>query len=207
MNEPIDESNAHEFENEIVDSLKKLKPRACRIDWDAIRSAQGAADVQIPAVQRTPRALPARWQRAGAWWSGLAVGVAITFLSMHWIVLRELRTKIERLEQAAIATAPRASGNLSANEQSLANSRSAFDVNALLDAPNFSVGSSRVRADRLVSTLSIPKRSEPASAAGFDDSLGPESGNTAGDQDPQADRRDPAVSPLQLLRELQHEFY
>ncbi len=207
MNEPQHDSTDHEFGNDLVDTLKTLKPRAPRLDWDAIHAAQLADETTTRPPNSGPLRFPATARFAVAWWSGMAVGVAITFFAMQWFVLNDLRNKVERLEQAANATAKPTTGNPWFNDRTIAGTESAFDFNLLLDAPNLSVGSYRELSERLVYARRFATGSEPSSSADLDHTSGTPIKPSAVTETAESEPAGRATNRLRLQQELQREIY
>ncbi|MBU6239026.1 MAG: hypothetical protein KGQ51_14480 [Planctomycetes bacterium] len=207
MNEPNQGPDDCELDNELVDSLRILKPRVPRLDWDAIRAAQLETDATIPASTPCPPQFSSAARIAVAWWSGMAAGVAITFFAMQWFVLRDLRAQVAQLEQTVIATTKKNVESSSAQATIIVNTGNFLDLNALLDTPNLSVGSYRWPIDRMVYVRSKSLAMESTSKSAIDDATGPQSTDTSGNRDPKIEPAEPPVNRLQWIKDLQREVY
>jgi len=207
MNEPNQGPEQSEHDNKLVDSLRTVKPRAPRLDWDAILAAGLETDATIPASNPGLLRVSSTARIAVAWWSGMAAGVAITFFAMQWFVLHDLRAKVAQFEQTVSATTEKSIESPSAQATIIANSGRLFDLNALLDTPNLSVGSYRGPMDRLVYVRSKSLATESISKSAIDDATGPKSTDTSVNRDPDIDRLEPTVNRLQLIKDLQREIY
>lgn len=207
MNDPNQGPEQSEHDNKLVDSLRKVKPRAPRLDWDAIRAAGLETDATIPASNPGLLRVSSTARIAVAWWSGMAAGVAITFFAMQWLVLHDLQAKIAQLEQTVIATSERTIENPTTMAPIITDMGTPYDLNALLDTPNLSVGSYRGPIDRLVYDGSKSLAMESTSKSASDDATGPKSTDTSGNRDSEIDRLEPTVNRLQLIKDLQREIY
>ncbi len=207
MNESNHTPNHREFDNKLVDSLRTLKPRPPRLDWDAIRAAHDAEDSASSSAKPSSIFMLASGRHLVAWCSGMAAGVAITFFAMQWLVLNDLRAKVERLERTANGAAKSTTSNPSLNDRGIAGTRSAFDVNLLLDAPNLSAGSYRGPSDRFVHASPFAGGAVPLSSANLDDGsrsqYQPATKTTAGE----SDSVDRATDRFRLQQDLQRDIY
>jgi len=207
MNEPNQGPDDCELDTELVDSLRTLKPRVPRLDWDAIRAAQLETDAAIPASTPYPPQFSSAARIAVAWWLGMAAGVAITFFPMQWFVLRDLRAQVAQLEQTVIATTEKNIESSSAQATIIVNTGNFLDLNALLDTPNLSVGSYRGPIDRMVCVRSKSLAMESTSKSAIDDATGLQSTDTSGNRDPKIEPAEPPVNRLQWIKDLQREVY
>lgn len=199
MNQVDFQFKEEEPEEAIIDALRTLRPRNPRIDLAAIDSA-------VLAVKPADRDLPAEWDAgfsrrhlAVAWWSGLAAGVAITFLAMQLLVVSHLRTKIVQLEPAAIQSEdpPREhrlpEGGTTVNTP-------AVDWNRILNSPDLSVGSYRLGLDRLIHT-------HVTALDRIDFPMTQNSDSKSGQIELEIDPPKSQTNRLQLLEQLQGEVY
>ncbi|MFN7736636.1 MAG: hypothetical protein ACK52S_06310 [Pirellula sp.] len=200
-----------DHEDALVDALKSVKPRAPRIDWDAIRGVHISEEATLTTTNPAKIPLYANGSRALTLCSGMAVGAAITFVAMQWMVLSDLRAKLERLEQIAPATAPKSTGLQDIKTRDNLVAEPAFDWNGLLDTPNLSVGSYRGLPDRLVSSRSVSQSFEPSSPSNSDELSRPKNESTpdknylappSATGAPESERMEPAMNRLWLLKEL-----
>jgi hypothetical protein len=161
MNTPANDQDNHDEWNE---PLKSLKPRAPRLDWDAIQAAHADACTATTSLRPASAAAPLRVGPAVAWWSGLAAGAAITFLAMQWLVLNDLRSRLDLLEQSA----RRSTSNTTKIQPSLESKPSgivqAVDFHDLLDRTNLTVGSVRGSQNRLIHAHASSSESDRSSS-------------------------------------------
>lgn len=213
MNEPNHDSTDHQFDHDLVASLKTLKPRAPRLEWNAIRVAELVEEATTHPPNSGPLRFPATARFAVAWWSGMAVGGAITFFAMQWFVLHDLRNKVERLQQATNETVKPTTGNPWYNDRTMYNDRtiagteSAFDINLLLDAPNLSVGSCRGLSEQLVYTRRFATGAETSFSAGLDPTPGTPIEPSAVTEAAESEPGERATNRLRLQQDLQREIY
>lgn len=211
MNESADDETHYEFQDDRIDALKSLKPRAARLDWDAIQSALDREESAIPA-QPTPRiGITDRIPKTVAWWSGMVAGAALMFFAMQWFVLRDLAAKIERLEQSARQAQPSSPktsfAKASVNDPAIQDAEPLIDVNALLETPNLTVGSFRRGRDRLVVARSMLPGSEASSSVNLDEASPTQTESAPATGHREADPPEPAMNRLRLQKELQRDIY
>jgi hypothetical protein len=187
MNEPIDNG---EVRDDRIDRWKALRPRAPKLDWDAIHSARITEAPMLPQAGPAPFQWRARMTPAIAWWSGLAAGAVITFFAMQWIVLNDLRKQLRELELTARSTTPKSTEIQTAKDRVTSPSASVVDIHSLLDRTRLSVGSYRGRGDRWIHASSNSDELH-STDTGY---------RTSGPLE--IDRPEPSANRLLLLREL-----
>lgn len=160
MNTPTNDREDHDDSHS---PLKSLKPRAPQLDWDAIHAARTEDLAATTAIRPTPAAARPRIGPAVAWWSGLAAGAAITFFTMQWLVLNDLRTKLDRLEQTAQRSTSEPAKLPSSHTSKPSSLAHAVDFQELFDRTQLTVGSVRGNANRLIHTHASASDSERAS--------------------------------------------
>lgn len=207
MNEPNHESIDHQFDHDLIDALKTLKPRAPRLDWGAIRTPQLAEGATTRPSSSRPLRFPTTARFAVTWWSGLAAGVAITFFAMQWFVLHDLRIKVERLEQTANAKAKSTTLDPEFNDRTIAFTESVLDFNLLLDAPNLSVGSYRGLSEQLVYTRRLGTGAETSPSADLDHTSGTPVDPAAVINAVESEPAKQSTNRLRLQQDLQREIY
>jgi hypothetical protein len=211
MNEPANEQPHREVQDDRLVSLKSLKPRAPRLDWEAIHSAQRAEVASTPRIKPSFFSLTNNGQRAVSWWSGVAAGAAIMFCAMQWFVLSELKAKIERLEQSASATERTALGMQPSVEvesaRKIAVTESSFALDLGREPTNLSVGSHRWRSDWFVASRARHPRNESSSSVSLEDSTDAQKANKSVLDRYENDPVEPPLNRLRLQKELQREIY
>jgi hypothetical protein len=211
MNEPANEQPHREVQDDRLVSLKSLKPRAPRLDWEAIHSAQSAEVSANPRIKPSFVSLTIKGQRAVAWWSGVAAGAAISFCAMQWFVLSELKAKIERLEQSTSETERTAPGTQPSGEfesaRKITVTESSFAVDLLREPTNLSVGSYRQRSDWLVALSARHPRNESSTSVSLEDSTHAQIENKSMLDHDENDPVEPPLNRLRLQKELQREIY
>jgi len=207
MNEPNHDSADHQFDHDLIDALKTLNPRAPRLDWDAIRTAQLTEEATTRPSSSHPHRFPAAARFAVAWWSGLAAGVAITFFAMQWFVLYDLRIQVERLEQTANAKSKSTTRDPEFNDRTIAGTESVLDFNLLLDAPNLSVGSYRELSERLVYARRFATGAETSPSADLDHTSGTPIEPAAVTNAIESEPAKHSTNRLRLQQDLQREIY
>ncbi len=147
MNKPTNDQDDHDEWNE---PLKSLKPRAPRLDWNAIQAAHAVERNTAMSLRPASAAAPLRFGPAVAWWSGLAAGAAIMFVAMHWLVLNDLRSRLDLLEQSARSSTSNPTKVQPSLESKPSGIVQAVDFYDLLDRTSLTVGSIRGNQNRLI---------------------------------------------------------
>ncbi|MFN6129697.1 MAG: hypothetical protein ACK6DC_09940 [Planctomycetota bacterium] len=191
-----------EFHDETLAALKSLRPRSPQLDWEAIRAAT-VAEPSPSAIVPFPERIP----RAVAWWSGVAAGTAITFLAMQWFIVSDLKIKVTQLEQIAGRNPSPSAKTQVANDSDIAVFGSVWDLNAILNGPNLSVGSYRGHPTRWVHARSKSEVAESIAVPRFDEPTPSENENPRGTRDRETDPSEPEKNRVRLLKELQREIY
>lgn len=204
MNE---QENDREGHDDRVDELKALKPRAPQLNWDAIRSAHSTQESILLQSASVPVASPAHIRPAVAWWSGLAAGAAITFFTMQWLVLNDLRAQLHQLEQTAKTTSPKSPHFPDAVERPTRGTESTVDIHTLLDEPRLSVGSYRGRENRWVYSHSDSSRIERSLRAASKNPSQSTDTDSRSVEDLEVSPPESSANQLLLLRDLQRVVF
>jgi len=204
MNE---QENDREGHDDRVDELRALQPRAPQLNWDAIRSAHGTQESTLLQSVSVSVASPARIRPAVAWWSGLAAGAAITFFTMQWLVLSDLRAQLHQLEQTARTTSPKSPRVPDALERPTRGTESMVDIHALLDDPSLTVGSYRGRENRWVYAHSDSSRIERSIRSAPKNPSQSTDTDSRSVEDLEVSPSESSANQLLLLRELQRVVF
>jgi hypothetical protein len=205
MNESNYESNIdpedRRADRELIEALRLLRPKSPRLDLSAIR-ATASNDTPRAAITPSEPSRSKRRTSAMAWWSGVATGAAIAFAVMNWLVIGELRTKIEQLERKiAIAQSQQYQHDEYAIEDRFGGSiDSDFDLNAILNSRNLAVGSHYARTQQWAyarTTLVAPSIEGALTNAG----------DMPATKDLSVEQSDPVVNRMQLLKQLKHDIF
>lgn len=155
MNEPIEDSNSPDIDKNISDSLRNLKPRAPQLDWAAIHAAQHSDGSDTAVIANRPLSLLPVAQSTVTWLSGIALGAAITFFSMQWFVLNDMRNRIQALELSLAENSQSSASDPIVVDQIVSGYDSAFDPEEVLDSPNLTPALYRGGRDRRIRPKSI----------------------------------------------------
>ncbi|MEY4566018.1 MAG: hypothetical protein RLY14_988 [Planctomycetota bacterium] len=167
MNEPIKDSNSPDIDKNISDALRNLKPRAPQLDWAAIHAAQHSDGSDTAVMANRPLSLLPVARSTVTWLSGIALGAAITFCSMQWFVLNDLRNRIQALEQSLADSSQGSASDHSVVDQTVSGYDNFFDPTDVLDSSNLTPALYRGGRDNRMRPKSIdipPEFSEKENA-------------------------------------------